>query len=609
MTEPNDSSAPCLRGFRPRITDIEILPDGDPSLPAGPDLVGMARHALGYLANNPVAARNHECRFSFFLMNCPPFTPMVAADRGLVDPIAVGDTESRNDIAFEQMRAMTGSDLGLEAQRAVHRRLVGYVRDGHGQVGDDMSWCVPYCCSPDHDRDYAMPWTTGKLLHAETDLYRANGDPAHRQLARRLFEGLRRVACWDTGRAFYPGAWQPFCNDANAPAGLRYARGYNGHYPPVLSPLIHYARHCDDDEAMAFALAMAEGYLADIQPGHLHRPEGYVFGHNHVQMHAIRGVAELGARLGDRRLLGWAESAYAHFWRNGFDTGWLPEHIWEPDHRNHSETCLTADMMETAMWLARGGQPDVWDQVERTVRNYLVPLQFFVTPAFEAFWRAVNADRTPREIAESLRTLRELEGGFMSSVPPNDRVFQVRTDGQHFGAVTYQGRSLVLDMMGCCPPEGMRALYLAWDSIVTEGRPAAGSGTAEVLVNLALDHDSPWAKVRTGMPRAGRLTITAKVSRGFWLRPPAWAPRGSVTATRNQVPVPPQWGGPAMDYVGFRDVQPGEVLQITWPLVRFRQHVTERDWGDTPTPSYTFDWVGNSVTGCSPRGGFLPLYG
>ncbi len=596
-----DNAPRAVPGFRGDISDVEVLPDGDASLPAGPDLVGMAEHALHYLANNPVPSRNWECRFSFFLMNCPPFTPMVSADRGLVDPIAIGDTESRNDVAFNQMREMTGSDTGLEAQRGVHRRLVGYVKDGPGEPGDDMSWVIPYCGSPDHDGEYAMPWTTGKLLHAETDLYRATGDASHRRLARRLFEGLRRVADWDTGRAFYAGACQCFRPDPSAPGGIKLARGYEGHYPVVITPSVHYAVNCGDDEALDFAVAMTEGYLADLMPGHHHQPDGSVYGHNHCQMHAVRGVAELGARLGERRFLEWAEAAHAYFWQNAFETGWLPEHIWEPDHRNHSETCLTADMMEIAVWLARGGKPAGWDQVERTVRNYLVPLQFFVTPEFEGFWRAVNAARSEEKVAESLVILRELEGGFMSSVTPNDFVFEVRPGGDHFGAVTHLGRRLVLDMMGCCPPEGMRALYLAWNNVVTE------SG-ADVLVNLAFDRDCPLATVKTTMPQAGRLTVTAKVARDFWLRPPAWAPRGEVTATCNGAPVTPLWGGPAMDYVGFRDAAPGDVVEIAWPLVRFRQHVAEKSWLGEAPPEYVFDWTGSTVTACTPRGEFLPIY-
>jgi hypothetical protein len=585
----------AVAGFRGEISDVEVLPEGDPGLPAAPDLAGMAEHALPYLANNPVPERNWECRFSFFLLNCPPFIPWVPPDRGFVDPVAIGDTESRNDVAFNQMREMTGSDFGREAQDAVHRRLVGYVKSGSGERGDDMSWIIPYCGSPDHDGEYAIPWTTGKLMHAETDMYRLTGKESHRRLARRLFEGLRRVAVHDTGRAYYPGACQAFRGD-------KYARGYEGHYPVVVGPAAHYGVHCGDDEALEFAVAMAEGFLADLQPGHHHKPDGSVHGHNHCQMHAVRGVAELGARLGERRFLEWAEAAHDFYWRNGFDTGWLPEHIFEPDHRNHSETCLTADMMEIEVWLARGGKPALWDQVERTVRNYLEPLQFFVTPEIEAFWRVVNADRSPAEVDESLRILRELEGGFMSSVAPNDLVFEVRPGGDHFGAVTHLGRRLVLDMMGCCPPEGMRALYLAWANVLTE-TPAG------VLVNLAFDHDGPAATVHTAMPRAGRLTVTAKVGRDFWLRPPAWAPRGEVRALRSGVAVDPLWGGPARDYVGFRDVAPGEAMEITWPLVRFRQSVAETSWDGGPVPAYVFDWTGSLATGCTPRGEWLPICG
>ena len=272
-------------GFRGPVSDLEVLPDGDPTLPAGPDLLAMADEALGYLARNPLPEHGYQCRFSFFLLNCPPFIDQ-GRTRELLDPIAIGDTESRNDIAFNQMREMCGSNLGLEPQHRVHERLVGYLRNGKGAMGDDTCWVVPYCGSSDHDGTYSLSWTTGKLLYSEVDLFRQTGDPSHLELARRIFHGIRRMASWDTGRAFYPRGWQPWRED-------RYARGYEGHYPHVIGPVLHYWRTTGDPEALEFVLAMAEGMVADLQPVHHHQPDGSVRGHNHVQMHSVRMMAEL----------------------------------------------------------------------------------------------------------------------------------------------------------------------------------------------------------------------------------------------------------------------------------------------------------------------------
>jgi len=582
-----------VSGYGGELSAVRVLPEGAAQLPTGPDFIAIARRALHYLANNPVPENGYQCRFWNMLLRYPP-TPLPDANKNPLDPTAVGDTESRNDIAFNQMREICGDwQYGREAQEAVHRRLVGYLRRGRGQAGDNMLWCYLYAGSPDHDGPYACPWATAKLLRSEVDLYRLTGDGSHAKLARTLFEGLRQAASWDTGRAYYPNGAQGF-----RPG--KFARGYEGHYPHVIGPVTYYWAYLHDEAGLAFARAMAEGLLADLQPRHLHQPDGTVRGHNHVQMHALRGVAELGARSGQARYLAWVKPAYDYYRNNGFDTGWLPETREDANHNNHSEMCLVADMLEIEVWFARAGWPEYWDRVERTIRNVVVPAQFVVTPELERLWRQVHKDRRRSEVETGLKLLHDMEGGFLSALTPNDRVFEVNPHGQHHGSVSYRGQRIVLDMMGCCPPEGMRAIYLAWRETVhqSEGR---------VFVNLAFSRDAPQAKVISEVPRRGHLAVVAKVAADFFLRPPGWAPRSGVKARRNGEAVKVAWGGPAFAYVVFKRVRPGERLEIGWPLIEFTQRVAHKVF-DGVEHSYTYHWIGNLVVGVEPQGRWLPLY-
>lgn len=583
-----------ISGFRGEISNVEVLPEGAPTLPSNPNLPQVAEAALHYLANNPVPENKYQCRFWNMLLLYPP-APLPDSSKNPLDATAVGDTECRNDVAFNQMREMCGSNFGRKAQDEVHKRLVSYIRSTPGQLGDDMCWCFLYAGSPDVDSDYVEPGATGRLLQSEVDQYRLTGDERHKKLARRLFEGIRKAASWDTGRAYYPNGVMGFKPGKNA-------AGYEGHYPIFIAALADYWRHCNDPEAIQFARAMTEGIVADLQPRHCHHPDGSIRGHNHVLMHSVRGVAEVGALTREPRYLEWAKLAYKYYSDNGFDTGWLPESRDHPDHNNHTEMCLVGDMTEVEVWLAQSGWPSYWDRVDRTIRNLVVPGQFVLTPAIEAMWREVNKDRSPVEVERSIQLLKDFQGGFLSGLTPNDLIFEINPKGGHHGSVDYRGRKIVFDMMGCCPPEGMRALYLAWRDTVLE--------TPEgVMVNLYFDRDAPKAKVASQMPRNGKITVTAKADANFLLRPPGWAPRSLVKASRSGQPVPVEWGGPSFAYVVFPATKSGDSLEISWPLVKFDQRVSHKIFDGSVERAYTYTWIGSTVTSVDPPGEWLPLYG
>jgi hypothetical protein len=106
------------------------------------------------------------------------------------------------------------------------------------------------------------------------------------------------------------------------------------------------------------------------------------------------------------------------------------------------------------------------------------------------------------------------------------------------------------------------------------------------------------------MPVEGRLTVMARVSDTFYLRPPAWAPHALVRAFANGAAVPADWQG---DYLRFSG-QPGDELTITYPLIRFTQQVSGL-WKDCrPDLSMTFHWLGNMVLSAGPAPALTPLF-
>jgi hypothetical protein len=554
-------------GFRGRIDRFEIVPGSGaphpaPAPPDEVDLKAMAAGAMHYLAHNPVAEDGYRCRFGIDLLHSPP-----APERG--DPVSLGDTECRMDWEFIFMREISGLEEGRQAEEAIRRRIMGYIRD------DGLCWVPPYClCGLASDEPVALTWTTDKVLRTLVELYVRTGDPEAVSRARRLVAGLRGLASWDRGRAYYPGGMGGYDRD-----GWMYARaGCSDLYPCILDSVVRYYEATEDPEALAFAQAFAEGMVDGLQDNlgdNRIRPDGSFGGYNcHLHMRAVLGVAHLGAATGDPRLVEWSRRSYDWLMSVGAEWGWFPEGP-PPDGPGHanSETCATGDMADLAARIAAAGHPRYWDDLERFVRNYLRQAQFFPTPAYEALYRETHGECAATEAG--LRRARDFAGGFVARLAPNSLVL---------------GRTM--NMMGCCPPEGMRALYIAWSNIATESPEG-------VRVNLCLSRDAPQARVIASGPGGGRLTVVAKVPGRFLLRPPSWAPRAQVAAYRMGRPVPVVWAG---EYIGFADVARGEELAIAFPVARFTQRV------EVAGREYAYGWLGNAVTRVEPAGEGLGLF-
>ena len=582
-------------GFMGRCDALEFSTDSRnhaQDTPEDIDLVAMARLCQNYLANNPLPERGWQCRFSLWGLHFPILDPWpfnatgkpLPAKLGLVDPITEGDTESRMDYAYIHMREMAGSyDAVRRAEDGVRQRVLRHVED------DGLSWIQPWIGGIDVDEQnperWASSWTTGKALYAQSELYRLTQDERYRTLARKLFEGLRRLASWDTGRAYYGGpAWR--ANRWLPPGEV---------FPWVVEPIVSYWEATGDDEALEFGLAFADGMLANLQPGlgqGAVQPDGSYFSHAHCQLHAISGVAHLGAVTREPRYIEWAQRVYEYVRGKGTDYGWFPEAFTPSPHQRHTEICLVADMICMAIWLAEAGHSSYFDHAERYTRNMLRYAQFSATDAYESLYRQVHADRPPEAVEEQLLLVRSLTGGFVACPTPNDLV---DADLEHHG--TAGDPPLLLDLMGCCPPEGMRALRTVWRHTVTN---RGGS----IFVNMALPCEHEEAVVETSLPNRGKQTVVARQAGDYCIRPPAWAPRSDVSVAHNGNEISPVWRG---DYILVPQMVAGERISVSYPLIPFVQHIDLTEAGRN-SGSYTARWIGNTVTKILPEGGYLPLF-
>jgi len=570
------------------------------------DLRALAHAGLNYLRGNPDPARNYECKFSLGPLGIPAHVPLLASNAYGFDPIALGDTDCRMDWQYPHMREMAGVTEPDAVERGVRRRILDY-RHADGLVWMNPAAWVGTLRSPSAiealKHEWAFSWASGKLLISLAEEYQRTGAAPLKDECRAMFLALAGLASRDDkGRAFLPHGASPWRNGEwlhLSDAGT--SQGWGGElshgYPFITEPLVRYWECTGDADALTLARAFAEGHLAAVQPDmgeqRIDLETGAFRKHVHLHTHEIWGVAHLGQITGDQRYLDWAERAYRFVLSQGTDYGWYPEYI--PQHEYRTEICVVGDMTSIAACLARGGRPEFWDQVDRTVRNELRRAQFALKPAFVALFRELHKDKPAAEVEAALTALRKLEGGFVAQSTFDD---WVGYPGPTLGAPGLYANGI--QMMGCCPPEGMRGLWEAWQGIVQE-RPEG------VFVNLAFSRDHAAANVTAYEPAAGCLDVQARKAAAYFLRPPAWAAPAAVTLRRDDTDRQVEWGGPANAYVVCRAVRPGERLRLGWPVPRFTQVFVPQSVPGR-SEKLTVHWLGNQVLGVEPRGQHLPMF-
>ncbi|MEN6547299.1 MAG: hypothetical protein ABFE07_14785 [Armatimonadia bacterium] len=569
----------------------QVEPAPMPSPPT-PDLPGMAGKALNYLRGNPDPARDYECKFELGPLGIPVHYPhSVPPNQYAYDPISLADTDCRMDWQYPHMREMVGEREACDVEVGVRTRIMSYMKPDH------LAWVNPaaWTGSPIEGL-WISKWASANIMISLTDTYARTGEAEARREAQATFRALKALAEWRDRKAFYPGGPVPVKDGEYLTEG--WAAAHCKNYPFIVEPCVHYGVTCADQEAVDFAVAMMEGFMAKLQvPDQgdtAFDPETGAFaGHTHLHTRTLWGAAHLGAVLNEPRYLDWAERGYEFVRAHGMDVGWYPEHI--PQGRHRAETCITGDMAATALWLAHR-HPHYFDHLERIVRNYLRATQFCLTPEFQALFEKLHADKPRAVVEQALAELRKLEGGFVAAPAPDD---WVEAD-QSLGAT---GRTACgLDMMGCCPPEGMRALWDAWSNTVQERDGA-------IWINMSLDRVHPVADVCVGPVEglaAVSMRIRARRAGRYLLRPPAWATEVSLSHGGNLMPL--RWGGPDEAYVVCDSVKVGDRLNMTYALPELVQSHALRSVPGKEK-AMTLHWRGNDLLAMSPSGTYLPMFG
>lgn len=534
----------------------------------------------------------------YFLANWQTRPPR--ADHGLWD---CGDGSGRHVDALTLARAMVreGSpaaapDQGEEQLESWMLRLLG---------GDGLSWLPaepwaepwePTMMLVDwqaSDRIAEISWAQRGTLMGLLSRYLRTSDERYLSLARRLIDGLLRVAVRHTDGLFFPegyyrdGGWRYHApnlhaclEEYNAAVALPAIRMYEATgYEPALDLAAGL---------IGFALRHTKGYLPD---GRFLPSRDNIESHFHTRSNFILSVLKLGLVLERREYVSWARQSYEHAKTWGTDFGWFPEGL---GHR-HGEICCTTDMIEIALLLGKRVDRRYYADAERFGRNHLLESQFLsqerLTQALERLPDDAVAAPWNGRYSTWENVARSQIGGFASRGTLNDAF--------HLDAAR---------MMQCCNAAGTRALYDLWRYAVEESDQGKENRSHQAL-HLRFSVETPTLRIVSHEPALGQLDILAKRACEVAIRLPTGTAQALVVseaAEAEAVATPRIAAQSACEGYIHRHMDTGEKVTVHYPLVErsVQYEVGSRDQS-VHCAGY---WRGETLMSVEPRGEYYPLY-
>lgn len=370
--------------------------------------------------------------------------------------------------------------------------------------------------------------------------------------------------------------------------------------------LVHVYRSLGYEPAAELARALMEhvafnsGFFepdGTFGPDKLMEPEGqrhidriFVYtpekaAHFHAHTNQVMAILDYVEATGDTYMLEFAKKAYDYGKSRGEPlTGYFPEYLDGRPYAETAETCQIADMIVSAVMLARLGVDSCWDDADRWVRN-----QFAENQMIRSDWVYRMAEQLPHIPAEKRPThstdcvAERNIGAFAGWPSPNDFVRWELRDIEHLGT----------GIMHCCTGNGTRALYYVWHDIL-------GCSDGKLKVNLLLNRASQWADVDSHIPYVGQVDIRLKQPmREVAVRIPEWVKPADVRCQVDGADRAIGWDG---RYALCGEAVPGQVVTLTFPIEEKSGHI----WIEKTRFNMIFK--GNEVVHVDPAGINCPLF-
>ncbi len=495
-----------------------------------------------------------------------------------------GDLTGRYVNAFILARIMTGSDEGEEVEKDLKKLLLSYFNEGDGlcyrpQLRQPYYSTVSRCM---YDSHVAEGFDQAKAMTGLLSWFLSTGEDRVKRYLDRMVEGLFRVGikkdkCFYYSRPVYEPGYRPEEQEAPLPQ-IVYFGGVQ------IFPLVRYYQETGNEKALEIASGLTryivygshsfgeDGSFSGISDDCF--GGGVMDGHTHSRLGTVAGILRYAGLVNNCELFKWGKMVYDWFVQNHCSSfGYSPEFIGRYGIANEGcETCTITDQLYCAILLAEGGYPEYWNDVERITRNQLIEQQLIDTHLIRS-----TVEKTDTEQSRFHNVAEMVIGGFAGWAAPND-------------FIGHSGHSW--NLMNCCGPAGVHALYLAWSHIVTKDKDT-------VRVNLMLNRSTPWVDILSCRPYAGKIIFQIKESLGLQIRIPDWLDKSVIEMRVNNNNADFKY---TKDYLEILALRAGDEVTITYPL----RHLTE----NVPVNgrSYKITWKGDTVIDINPPGQYMPLY-
>ena len=584
---------PEISGINGEIGEVKYMEAAGSGKNEDIDIKKMAEWAMNYLARSPKPEYGYQPVFQVFPLRFPSV-------REGDDPIVNCDTDARMDWEWFYMRDIAQNDFAKDIEEKFHERMRSYINEeglamSHGGCYRED---LPDAVYGDEDKIIHV-WGTLKILRSLCEDYRRTKNPERQKLAGKIVSALKKLFIW--GKT---GGGESFCYAPNGmgpvdPNDKESKNYWNTHHAPAVGPILDYYLITGDIEALEFAKAAALGIMESRLPGSVifagdgsfRDPAGNI-GHSHATMHCVWGIAELGLATGGKKYIEFAKRSFDWMMSRSTGTGWFPA---LPDSCN--ETCAISDMISVAVLLGRAGYSEYFDYAERFFRNYIVNLQFVMTPEMESHYKKIHSGQSEEELGRQIELLKKVQGAIIGGSGINDY------ENELLGGVS--GFSI----FGCCAPEGMRAISKIYvSSAVRETQKDNVFLPEGEYINMAFNMRNGSCQVRSFFPDCGGAEIIPEKDGKIYVRIPHWADKNAAGLKINGKKSDISYSESHPAYAEI-EAKAGDVIDVSWPLASFTH--TSQVWHDTaPDLKVEFDWLGNSVISCRPAAspGKIPLF-